>query len=247
MAVFSRVPALGVFLQAEAQSLNGSKASLARQNKQAQAHHYSYLDRPRDVRRFVRAGRLVPIHGNANCELASVSFPHARPAVKTFINRLARQYRSACGEPLVVTSLVRPNSRQPRNASEASVHPTGMAVDLRRSSKASCRRWLERALLRLERQGVPEATRERRPPHYHVALFPRPYLHHIGTHSAKPAPQSGATAAASTYRVRQGDSLWRIAKRHGITRERLMAANDLRSTRLLAGQILRLPEAPEAH
>lgn len=238
------VLAIGAWMQAEAQSLAGSKASLDRQNEQAHAHDYSYLERPKDVRRFVESGLLVPVQGNANYQLASVSFPHARPAVRTFIRRLGRQYRSACGEPLVVTSLVRPHSRQPRNASDESVHPTGMAVDLRRSRKASCRRWLERVLLQLEGQGVLEATRERRPPHYHVALFPRPYLHYIGARSAQPAPPP-QTAEGSTYRVRRGDSLWRIAKRYGTTCDRLAKANGLHGTRLLAGQILRLPEEIE--
>src|SRR5690606_40092741 len=88
-------------------------------------------------------------------------------------------YQAACGEKLVVTSLVRPTTRQPRNAADRSVHPTGMAMDLRRSNKASCRRWLERVLLQLEARGVLEATRENRPPHYHVALFPRPYVQYV--------------------------------------------------------------------
>lgn len=187
--------ALGAVIGAEAQSLRGSKASLARQNRQAQAHHFSYLERPQDVRRFVGSGLLVPVKGNRDYELAGVSFPYARPEVRTFIERLARQYRAACGEPLVVTSLVRPNTRQPRNASEDSVHPTGMAVDLRRSAKASCRRWLERMLLQLERRRVLEATRERWPAHYHVALYPRPYLRYIGGRSAKPAPAPKLAAA----------------------------------------------------
>ncbi len=230
-------------MHAEAQSLRGSKASLARQNKQAHDHNFSYLDRPKDVRRFVRSGRLVPIKGNDDYELGNVSFPYARPAVRTFVERLSRQYRAACDEPLVVTSLVRPKTRQPSNASDESVHPTGMALDLRRSSDASCRRWLERLLLQLEGRRVLEATRERRPPHYHVALFPQPYLRYIGGRDAKPLPYPPATDG-STYRVRRGDSLWLIAKRHGTTSDLLEEVNGLRSTRLLAGQVLRIPETP---
>jgi hypothetical protein len=240
---------LTLWSSADAQSLRGSRASLARQNQQASLHDYTYLERPADVDRFVRAGLLVRIRGNSDYELARVSFPYARPEVRVFLERLGRQYRSACGEKLVVTSLVRPKNRQPPNASPHSVHPTGMAIDLRRSAKPACRRWLEGVLLSLERRGVAEATRENRPPHYHVALFPRPYLRYIGESDTRPvrvaASESKASGegATTSYRVRRGDSLWTISRRHGITVEALQQENGLRSARVMAGQILRIPEA----
>lgn len=162
-----------------AQSLRGSSASLTRQNIQAKRHDYTFLRRPADVQRFVDLGLLVPVRPGPAYDLARVSFPYARPEVKLFLERLGTQYQAACGEKLVVTSLVRPITRQPRNAADRSVHPTGMAIDLRRSNNAACRRWLERTLLQLEGRGVLEATRERRPPHYHVALFPQPYVQYV--------------------------------------------------------------------
>lgn len=165
----------------EAQSLRGSPVTMARQNRVAQDHDFTFLQTSAQVRRFVSSGYLVRVPGNANYELASVSHPYARPAVKTFIERLSAQYRSACGEKLVVTSLTRPVREQPRNASDLSVHPAGMAVDLRVSNKRSCVRWLEKTLLSLERQGVLDATRERRPPHYHVALYPQPYTRYVAS------------------------------------------------------------------
>jgi Family of unknown function (DUF5715)/LysM domain len=165
----------------EAQSLLGSRESLLRQDEQAQAHGFAYLRTTADVRDYARRGVLVRLRGNADYDIESdeVSFPYARPEVKLFIERLADQYRSACGEKLVVTSLTRPITRQPRNASVLSVHPTGMAADLRRSSSAACRTWLEATLLDLEGRNVLEATREQYPPHYHVAVFPAPYLRSI--------------------------------------------------------------------
>lgn len=231
----------------DAQSLRGSRASLARQNRQAKLHDYTYLRHPADVQRFVQAGYLVRIQGNADYELARVSFPYARPEVKVFLERLGQQYHAACGEKLVVTSLIRPTTRQPRNASPLSVHPTGMALDLRRSSRPACRNWLERVLLDLERRGTLEATRENRPPHYHVALFPRPYMSYIGEPSPTPvrlaSSEAPTTSDADTtpYRVRRGDSLWTIARRHGTTVEALKEINELRSARLLAGQKLLIP------
>ena len=163
---------------AAAQSLYGSHESLVRQNLVAQQHAYAYLRTTQDVAQSVGSGILVAVHGNDDFQLASgeVSFPYARPEVKTFLEQLSSAYHAACGEPLVVTSLVRPISRQPWNASPISVHPTGMAVDLRRSDRHSCRQWLESTLLALEGEGMIEAIRERWPPHYHVAVFPDPLL-----------------------------------------------------------------------
>jgi hypothetical protein len=167
----------------DAQSLVGSRESLLRQDEQAQAHGFTYLRTSADVRDYAKRGLLVRLRGNADYDVESdeVSFPYARPEVKLFIERLADQYRSACGEKLVVTSLTRPITRQPRNASVLSVHPTGMAADLRRSSSPACRTWLEATLLDLEGRNVLEATKEQYPPHYHVALFPAPYLRSINS------------------------------------------------------------------
>jgi len=163
---------------AAAQSLYGSHESLVRQNLVAQQHDYAYLRTTQEVVQSIGSGILVAVHGNDDYQLANgeVSFPYARPEVKTFLEQLSSAYHAACGEPLVVTSLVRPISRQPWNASPISVHPTGMAMDLRRSDRHGCRQWLESTLLALEGEGMIEATRERWPPHYHVAVFPDPLL-----------------------------------------------------------------------
>lgn len=237
---------------AAGQSLRGSSASLDAQNDQARVHDFTYLSTGSQVRRFVDAGYLVPVRGNRDFELHAVSFPYARPEAELFIRRLAAQYRAACGEKLVVTSLTRPQSRQPRNASERSVHPTGMAIDLRYSSNRSCRAWLEGVLLSLERTGVLEATRERYPAHYHIALFPRPYASYVSrltdgdrrADDRRAEPVARRASAAETiqkYEVRRGDSLWTIARDHGISISELRASNDLRSSRIYAGQVLRVP------
>lgn len=270
---------------------------MQRQNGIARNHDYSFLRTSSQVNRFVDLGLLVRLPGNGDYELARVSYPYARPAIKLFVERLASQYHAACGEKLVVTSLTRPEARQPRNASDLSVHPAGMAVDLRVSRRADCRKWLESTLLSLEKQGVLDATRERYPPHYHVAVFPNPYEGYVATLNsratarlasaeapaepatgeassanetlptvtlasatstddvpsgpaaaaevvtAKPSGGTSAESVVETYEVRRGDTLWGIARRFGVSVDALEDANKLGSARIMAGQKLNVAAA----
>ena len=230
------------------QALAGSAASLDRQNAQARAHDFTYLRTPDDVRRFVELGYLVRVVPNRDFELHEVSFPYARPEARLFIERLAAQYRSACGERLVVTSLTRPLSDQPVNASDRSVHPTGMAIDFRRSNRTACRAWLESTTLTLEGRGVLEVTRERRPPHYHVVIYPDPYRAYVsritGGQVRFASVPSAAPASAEeriAHVVRRGESLSRIASDYGVSVGRIRAENGLRGDRILIGQRLQIP------
>ena len=226
---------------AQPQTLRGSGASMDRQYATAIAHDYSFLDNSTEVRRFVKLGLLVPLRSGASYRLSGVSFPYARPEVRTFVHRLASQYKSVCGERLVVTSLTRPTARQPFNASAHSVHPTGMAVDLRVSRRTKCRNWLERTLLSLEKSRVIEATRERMPAHYHVAVFPKQYGTYLARGSRKTTTATVAVASASRYRVNRGDTLWSIARKHGMTVDELREMNGLPSKTIMAGQVIQVP------
>lgn len=232
-----------------AQSLRGSRASLDRQNSQAQAHDFTYLGARSDVRRFVGAGLLVPLRGNPNYKLNDVSYEVARPEVRLFVERLSSQYRRACGLPLVVTSLTRPKDGQPWNASHRSVHPTGMALDLRVPTRGACRKWLESTLLSLEGRGVLDATLERSPRHYHVALFPEAYVAYVGRQTGRPVlaasersadDEAGSTGRAA-HTVRRGDTLWRIAQTYDTTPLAIRRANGLSSSTVKVGQRLVIP------
>lgn len=178
-------------------TLQGSRSSMVRQNEVARESDYSFLRTPAEVREMVGKGFLVPIDGNEDYTLSRVSFPYGRPELRTFVERLGAQYREGCGERLVVTSLTRPQARQPGNAHELSVHPTGMAVDLRISQSARCRGWLEGTLLSLEDRGLLDVTRERNPPHYHVAVFPGPYGEYAAKMIAAETERAELAAAAA--------------------------------------------------
>ena len=231
---------------AAAQSLRGSAASLDLQNNQALRHDFTFLRESAQLRRFVGAGLLVQVNGGRNYSLKSVSFPYTRPEVLLFIERLSAQYRRACGEKLIITSLTRPISHQPRNASPRSVHPTGMALDLRRPPNMTCRRWLEDTLLELEDRTVLDATKERGPPHYHVAVFPSVYAKYVSNMMSRSSRRVSATPA-QRHTVRRRDTLWKISKRYSTTPARIRRANELRSSVIYPGQVLTIPVHTDAN
>lgn len=153
---------------------------MVRQNTVAKQLGYEFVKTPEQLPVLVDEGDFVPLPGNDDYEvLESVSYPYARPEVRLFVERLASQYREDTGEKLVVTSLTRPASEQPRNSHALSVHPAGIAIDFRISTRRASQQWLEAVLLKLERQNLLDITRERYPPHYHVAIFPQAYRSHV--------------------------------------------------------------------
>jgi hypothetical protein len=188
-------------------TLAGSHASMEHQNEVARENDYSFIRTSGGVKALVEEGALVPALGNKDYRLANVSHPATRPVTRSFIEQLGKDYHASCGSPLVVTSLTRPLNEQPRNASDLSVHPAGMAVDLRVPAQSSCRTWLEKRLLTLERAGILDVTREHHPSHYHVAVFPEECTAWLAPRlladsiAARAASDSEAVAAAMEARV----------------------------------------------
>jgi hypothetical protein len=217
----------------EAQTLRPSQHSLDLQNREAVRHGFSFIKNRDQLSWFVNSGYLVSVPGNSDYSLKAVSFPFARPEVLHFVERLAQKYKTACDEALVVTSLTRPTRHQPRNASPRSVHPTGMALDLRRTNNYVCRRWIEGVLLDLEDLGILEASKERTPPHYHIAVVPRRYREN---RTWTPSSES-----KTGHRVARGDTLYGIASRYRTSVGEVQRLNGLRSSRIYPGQLLAVP------
>jgi hypothetical protein len=193
---------------AAAGGFRGSPSSMREQHAVAVERDLAFINDAAEVRALLEDGRIELVESGPDYTLADVSFPYALPEVKLFIERLGKQYREANGAPLVVTSLTRPAANQPRNAHELSVHPAGMAVDFRVPRDGKARAWLESVLLQLENRGVLDVTRERFPPHYHVAVFPAAYAAYVenlpvvdepepAVVPALPAPSVTETAAPS--------------------------------------------------
>lgn len=227
------------------QSLRGSRSSVDLMYRTAQQQDLYFYQTSGGVRRAADRGTFVRLSGNDNYRLASVTHPYVLPAARTFVERLSAQYRRACGERLVVTSAVRPKSQRLVNSVDRSVHPTGMAIDLRRPNAGRCLDWLRTTLLTLERRGVLEATEERNPPHFHVAVFPVEYRRYVNGGGATGGRLASAAATGGTeaekYVVRKGDSIWSIARRMSVSMEQIQLTNNLTSSRILAGQVILIP------
>jgi hypothetical protein len=248
-ALLALLAALGMGVApAAAQSLQGSRPSIDRMYQQARNHDLTFYRTGTGVRGAARDGDLVRLSGSEHYRLSGVSYPYALPSARIFVNRLAAQYHAQCGERLVITSAVRPSTLRLVNSADRTVHPTGMAVDIRKPRARRCLSWLRQTLLSLETQGVLEATEEHRPPHFHVAIFPTQYRRYVNSSGGgddddgrSSARVASSRSTRSTYRVRQGDSLWEIARRNDTTVDRLRAANDMRSNRIVPGQVLIIP------
>jgi hypothetical protein len=153
-------------------TLRGSKAAVDRAYQEARSEGLEFTESRRDILRGAEEGSYVSLRGGA-WRLRGVTTPYARPETRAFLRAFAPEYQEACGEPLTVTSAMRPTSVRLRNSVAKTVHPTGIAVDLR-APRSRCRSWMRAALLGYERRGVVEATEERRPAHFHVAVLRAP-------------------------------------------------------------------------
>lgn len=232
-----------------AQSLRGSSASVDLMYERAREEDLAFYRTSSSVRDAVREGELVRIAETNHLALGRVSYPYVLEGTRAWVTEFADRYYARCKQRLVITSGARPLTQTPRNGSPKSVHPTGMAVDLRRPS-GSCLRWLRQELLDEERNGTIEATEERRPAHFHIAVL-RPATLTPSARVVVEASSDGSVdrdeprsaPAFARYRVRAGDTLWEIAKRKDTSVARIRELNRLRSSRIKPGQVLLLPSA----
>lgn len=188
---------------AAAQTLRGSKESVEKMYQFAAGRGLAFRASPEAIRADAEAGRLVPLGGSLDYQLTTqIGWPYVTPETKRWVEAFAEQYAAVCDAPLTVTSASRPLNRQPRNANPHSVHPAGIAIDLRRPPGGPCLNWTRSALVELERRGVIEATEERHPVHLHIAVLTEP-----GSREALPilrvAGQDPAAKRASWLIARQ--------------------------------------------
>ena len=249
--------------------LHGSKQSVEKMYEFAMSRHMPFYLTPVNVDDAIAKGRLVALTGDSTYELTrGVGFAYSTREARQFVLAFAPQYLAACGVPLTVTSAARPMSNQPHNANPHSVHPTGIAVDIRRPAAGPCLTWVRGALATLEERGVVEATEEHHPVHLHVAVLVQPgakvllpnLVKTVVARQVTTPPVPVATVAAAggevkllaasasaakgphAYTVRQGDTMWDIANRNGVSMSDLKKANLHIASTLKPGITLMVPE-----
>jgi hypothetical protein len=132
---------------------------------------------------YVASGRLTLLEGpNLRMKSGDV-VPYVLPETKNFIVRLAFEYgQVGCGELTITSALRAVDGEMPSAASSYSVHPRGMAADVRVSGISErCEAWLNAYLLTKETEMVIDATREHWKivrgqkvpnPHFHIVAVP---------------------------------------------------------------------------
>jgi hypothetical protein len=215
-----------------ANMLNGGKQ--ARDEAAAEAIRQGILSAAdkAEMLKFINEGRLVPIETGEFfvVEKMEHGYPYVLPETRDFLRRLGVFWLEHCNERLVITSALRPKN-SPVNSIDNTVHPTGMAVDIRNYHLSRhCRDWVESKKRWFESAGIIQATKEHRHPHYHLVVYPEQFR----------SFQSGANQVdGAIYRVRSGDTLGVIAKRFGSSINKLVTLNHLDSPDFLRrGQII---------
>ena len=168
-------PPAFVWLTGQASLVGGLYTSSEVQHNYAQLKQLSFLQTEADYYNRIQSGNLVLLQGPYIYSIARR--PYVLPSTYRFVERLSVEYSTAgCGR-LTITSASRLVSERPRNGSVFSVHPAGMAVDVRVNGiSIDCETWLNAYLLEKEMIGEVDATREYRPPHYHLVVPVEPIV-----------------------------------------------------------------------
>ncbi|HFB98989.1 MAG TPA: hypothetical protein ENJ62_07600 [Bryobacterales bacterium] len=156
------------------------------QNRRADADDLSRMRDVAMVRRFARAGLLVPVPSRTKyyyTRYIPAKYRYLRPWSKLFLDRLSRQYYARFRKKLRVTSLVRTvalqNAIRRRNKNAASPygprrssHLTGATLDISKKGMGPAElAWMRRVLHSLKRKGYLYAVEEFQQPTFHIMVF----------------------------------------------------------------------------
>ncbi len=160
--------------------IGGKLTSSHRQYLYAEAHRIPVVTH-RNFASLRDAGRLVPLNSPHIRFKSNRVIPFVLPKTREVVHALARAYHEAgCGRLVINDALRIGNRRALWNASRHSVHPRGMAVDVRTNIGligARCADVIWTFAAAQEAAGIADATKEtctkRRPcPHLHLVVVP---------------------------------------------------------------------------
>ena len=148
---------------------NNEMTRSERQFRYAEANGIPFARNERDYQDLVARGQFVRLRHPALTIAARR--PYVLPTTAQFIYEIADAFSGAGCRGLRINDAARLVSERPSNGSVYSVHPAGMALDLRVINlSARCYEVLTNILSMAEMRGQADATREHRPPHFHVVV-----------------------------------------------------------------------------
>ncbi|MEN9920833.1 MAG: hypothetical protein RL538_726 [Candidatus Parcubacteria bacterium] len=149
--------------------VGGEVSSSQQQHRYALLENLPFMTSEAEYQSSIASGRLVRLEG-PYLEMHARR-PYVLPSTAAFVLELSRGYfEFGCGR-LVVKDAARLVSEQPSNGSTFSVHPAGMAVDVRtKYIRPECADWLRAYISEKEAEGKVDGTQEWRPEHLHVVV-----------------------------------------------------------------------------
>lgn len=184
--------------------LRGSHASLVRQDERDRAEGLTRIKDEAQLRTLVQQRALIPLPVNeavqADPRLA-VDRRYTRPWTAEFLHNLGGAFMSRFGEPLVVTSAVRPASYQeqltwrngnaaPANGAIASPHEFGATIDIgKKGMTAREMAWMRGYLLPLQQAGQIDVEEEFYEACFHITV----YKTYVPAPLAQPQPEMADT------------------------------------------------------
>jgi hypothetical protein len=164
---------------ADAVSLVGGCQTTSKQQLQyAKGRQLPLMTTVAEYKERIASGYFVPFEGPYLHVLADR--PYALPSTVAFVTEMSVAYKAAgCGK-LVVRDALRLTTERPKNGSIHSVHPAGMAVDIRvQYIKSECADWLRSYVRLKEAAGKVDGTHELKPEHLHVVVPIEPRIQGI--------------------------------------------------------------------
>lgn len=160
---------------AEVSLVGGCQTSSLQQHSYALKQNLTFVTSAAEYQTLIAQGHFVRLKGPHLQVLAKR--PYALPSTVSFMQEMSAAYQATgCGQ-VVVKDAVRLMSERPPNGSWYSVHPAGMAIDIRiRYIAPECADWLRMYVRQKEAAGAVDGTHELHPEHLHIVVPLQPRM-----------------------------------------------------------------------
>jgi hypothetical protein len=167
LPVDDKLPAL--WLTGRVSLVGGEVSSSKQQFGYAMENQLPFMTNEADYETRIASGYFVRLEGPF-LEVHAKR-PYALPSTVAFATEMSVAYNTfGCGR-LVIKDTLRLTTERPKNGSPESVHPAGMALDIRtKYIPVECADWLRTYISQKEAEGKVDGTQEWKPEHLHIVV-----------------------------------------------------------------------------